>query len=296
MTTVSLLLDDAHNQYQQLLVREAQLWAPRCDLQLHDPEFAGGSSWTQTESIQAWLRQSARPDGVMVMLAGGQITASVFARLAKAGMAVVFLNRIPPWVDDLRTEFPRALLAGVAPRQEGIGEVQAQHALALVKPGAFVILMTGDSRSQAAVERQRGFEAAVRGRFDIHVLEGHWSTEGAAQGLADWFRVGARSGSPIDLVVCQNDAMAAGVRKTLLDQAAASGRSELALVPLIGCDGLPLEGRAMVARGELAGTVVLPPTTPAALQLLRRYWDSGAQSQTVLLEGTPYPSLDAAAS
>src|SRR5262245_54479121 len=97
--TVGLLLDDPQNQYQQLLVKEAQLWAPRTELGLLPPQFAGGSSWTQLESIQAWLRETAtRPDGLMVMLAGSQMTASTFGRVARAGMPVVFLNRIPTWV------------------------------------------------------------------------------------------------------------------------------------------------------------------------------------------------------
>lgn len=123
---VALLLDDRQNQYQQLLVREAQLWAPRSGLELLPVVFAEGSSWTQLESIQSALRPGDRPDGMMVMLAG-QITASAFGRVARAGLATVFLNRIPPWIEDLRTEFPQALLAAVAPRQAGIGEVQAQH-------------------------------------------------------------------------------------------------------------------------------------------------------------------------
>lgn len=294
--TVGLLLDDPENQYQQLLVKEANLWAPRSDLTLLDPQFASGSSWTQLESIQAWLRQPTRPDGVMVMLAGSQMTASTFGRLARAGMPIVFLNRIPTWVDDLRTEFPHALVAAVAPRQEGIGEVQGQHAVGLARPGAFVLLVTGESRSQAAIDRQLGFERMVGSRFDVHVLEGRWSSEGAAQALADWFRVGARRQTQVELIVCQNDTMAAGVRRALADQASASGRKDLEHIPLVGCDGLQQEGRAMVSRGELAATVVLPATTPPALQLLRRFWDSGAQSRTVLLEGTPFPSLDQAAS
>ena len=294
--SVGLLLDDPQNQYQQLLVKEAQLWAPRSELTVLPPEFAGGSSWTQLESIQSWLRQTKRPDGAMVMMAGSQIAASAFARLARAGMPIVFLNRIPAWADDLRAEFPTALIAAVSPRQEGIGEVQGRHALGLARAGAFVILMTGESKSQAAIDRQRGFETIAGGRFDLHVLDGRWSSEGAAQALADWFRVGARRETPIDLIVCQNDTMAAGVRRALADQARASGRSDLQRVPLVGCDGLQQEGRAMVSRGELAATVVLPATTPPALQLLRRYWDSGAQSRTVLLEGTPFPALDQAAS
>ena len=262
-----------------------------------EPAFAAGSSWTQLESVQSFLRKpTGRPDGVIVMLAGGQMTASSFSRLAKADIAMVFVNRVPPWIDDLRTQFPKTLVAAVAPRQRGIGEVQAHHSFRLARPGTFVLMVTGEARSQAAVERHQGFLETAGDRFDVHALDGRWSTEGAVQVVEEWFRVGAKRDLPLALVVCHNDAMAKGARTALTRQASISGRSELARVPIIGCDGLEAEGLAMVARGELSGTVVLPTTTPPALKLLRRFWDSGALSGTVELEATPYPRLAEVAS
>jgi ABC-type sugar transport system substrate-binding protein len=297
MKSVALLLDDPGNQYQQLLVREAQAWAARQGCRLLEPEFAGGSSWTQLESIQSFLRKpTGRPDAVVIMMAGGQMTPSAFARLAKADIATVFVNRVPLWLDDLRTQFPKALLAAVAPRQRGIGEVQAHHAVRLARAGSFVLMVTGEARSQAAIERQQGFLDTAGSRFDVHALDGRWSAEGATQAVEEWFRVGAKRDLPLALVVCHNDSMAKGVRAALGRQASVSGRTELPHVPIVGCDGLEAEGLAMVARGELAGTVVLPTTTPPALKLLRRFWDSAAQSGTIQLEATAYPRLAEAAS
>ena len=105
--------------------------------------------------------------------------------------------------------------------------------------------------------------------------------------------MGAERDRPIGLVVCQNDAMAGGARAALAKQAADTGRRELARTPLIGCDGMEQEGKAMVARGELAATVVMPPTTPPALEILGRYWDAEARSGTVLLDASSHPALDA---
>jgi hypothetical protein len=48
----------------------------------------------------------------------------------------------------------------------------------------------------------------------------------------------------------------------------------------------------MVARGELAATVVMPPTTPVAVEVLARFWDAGERSGTVALEASPHPMLD----
>ena len=289
---VALLLDDPENRYQQLLVREARAWAGRTGVALLDPEFAAGSSWTQVESVNRHLRET-RPDGVLVMLAGGQWTRAPFERLPRAGVAVVLLNRIPGWVDELRREHARALVACVTPRQEGVGEIQADQALRLARPGSFVILITGDASSPASVGRKRGFLEKVAGRLAVHELDGRWSAKGAEKALWEWFRVGAERDRPLGLVVCQNDAMASGARSVLFQQASGSGRRELEKVPLVGCDGLEEEGRSMVARGELAATVVMPPTTPPALQILERYWDAAVRSETAFLEASSHPSLDA---
>jgi ABC-type sugar transport system substrate-binding protein len=289
---VALLLDDPENRYQQLLVREARASAPRCGVELLEPEFAGGSSWTQVESVNRHLRE-ARPDGVLVMLAGGQWTRAPFERLPRAGVAVVLLNRIPDWVEELRREHPQALIAGVTPRQEGVGEIQASQALRLVRPGSLVVLVTGEASSAAAVGRKRGFLEKVAGRLAVHEVDGRWSEKGAEKALGEWFRVGAERDRPIGLVVCHNDAMASGARAALAKQAADTGRRELARTPLIGCDGMEQEGKAMVARGELAATVVMPPTTPPALEILRRYWEAEARSGTVLLDASSHPAVDA---
>ncbi|HYN05742.1 MAG TPA: substrate-binding domain-containing protein [Vicinamibacteria bacterium] len=289
---VALLLDDPDNRYQQLLVREARASAQRCRVELAEPEFAGGSSWTQVESVNRHLRET-RPDGVLVMLAGGQWTRSPFERLPRAGVAVVLLNRIPDWVEELRREHPKALIAGVTPRQEGVGEIQAGQALRLARPGSLVVLVTGEASSAAAVGRTRGFREKVAGRLAVHEIDGRWSAKGAEKALGEWFRVGAERDRPIGLVVCQNDAMAGGARAALAKQAADSGRGELGRTLLIGCDGMEQEGKAMVARGELAATVVMPPTTPPALEILKRHWDAGTRSGTVLLDASSHPALDA---
>jgi ABC-type sugar transport system substrate-binding protein len=288
---VALLLDDPENRYQQLLAREARAAAARGGLTLLDPEFAGGSSWTQVESVNRLLRET-RPDGVLIILAGEQWTRAPFERLVKAGVAVVLLNRIPGWVEDLRREHPRALIAAVTPRQEGVGEIQAEQALRLAPVGSFVILITGDASSPATVARRRGFLEKAAGRLVVHEIDGRWSAKGAEKALGEWFRVGAERDRPVGLVVCQNDAMASGARNVLLRQAASSGRRELERLPLVGCDGLEEEGRSMVARRELEATVVMPPTTPLALDVLKRYWDTGERPRTLVLEASSHPALE----
>jgi ABC-type sugar transport system substrate-binding protein len=212
--------------------------------------------------------------------------------VVKAKVPVVLLNRIPDWVEDVRRSHPQALVAGVTPNQEGIGQIQASQALRLVGPGAFVLLVTGDALSPAAAARRRGFLEKVKGRFTVHEIDGRWSAAGAERAVRDWFRVGAERDRPVGLVVCQNDAMASGVQSALAKRTGA-GREAGVRTLLIGCDGMEQEGKAMVARGELAATVVMPATTPAALEILRRFWETGVTHGTQVLDAASHPALDA---
>ena len=46
------------------------------------------------------------------------------------------------------------------------------------------------------------------------------------------------------------------------------------------------------ASPSTASTVVLPPTTPSALETLQSYWERGERPQTVLLDATSFPSVE----
>lgn len=289
--SVALLLDDPQNLYQQLQTRETLTVASAFGISPLPTEWANGSSWTQLESINAMLRKEARPDAVLIILAGG-LTRGALDRLAKAGIALVFLQRIPDWFGDLHDAWPETLVAGVSPRQEALGAIQARHALRLARPGGLVLLVTGDMSTPAAIKRKQGFLDAVGNRLQVQALDGRWSPRETERAVGEWLRLSAERDKPIELVVCANDAMAMGAKKALEHHAAAASRKDLLGLPLIGCDGLEQEGKPMLARGELSATIVVPSTAPKALELLRDYWATGARPDAVvLLEGTSLPPL-----
>jgi ABC-type sugar transport system substrate-binding protein len=289
--TVALLLDDSRNLYQQLLVREATTAARKHDLELLPPQFADGSGWAQVDAVNTLLRDARRPDAMLLMLAGGQSARASIERVPKAGVGLVLLNRLPDWLAELRRSYAQVLVAGVAPHQEQIGRIQAKQALQLCVPGSFVILVTGTASSAAALERRKGFLDEAKGRFTVQEVDGRWSEAEAEKALASWFQLGAMRDREPRVVVCQNDAMAAGARAALARQAASTGRQGLARVPLVGCDGLAEEGCARVLRRELAATVVVPATTPAAIEILRRHWQTGERPDQLLLDPESFPTL-----
>ncbi len=83
MENGALLLDDSHNLYQQLLVREAAAAAGRHEIALLAPSFADGSAWTQVELANACLRQPTAPDAMMIMLAGGESARAPIERILR---------------------------------------------------------------------------------------------------------------------------------------------------------------------------------------------------------------------
>jgi ABC-type sugar transport system substrate-binding protein len=158
--------------------------------------------------------------------------------------------------------------------------------------GGFVLLITGIPSHPSAAARTEAFFATVGARLDAHVLDGLWSEERAFKALSDWFRLGADREREVGLVVCQNDSMGVGARRALAQQAALSGRAAIANTPVIGCDGLASEGQALVRRGELRATVVMPPTTPPAVEMLDDFWTRGARGEVVLLRPASFPAIE----
>lgn len=225
------------------------------------------------------------------MPSGEQHTGSWLERALARKLAVVLLNRVPDWIN-IGKKFPNALAAGVAPRQVEVGALQGEQALRIVRPGAFVLLVTGAAKSQTAIERRTGFLDLIGRRLSVTTVDGRWAAEEAEKAMREWFKMGAERNRSIDLVVCQNDNMAVGVRRALLEHAKLLQRSGLADTPLIGCDGLEEEGQTMVHGGSLVATIVLPATTPVALDVLHQYWTQGTRPGTVRLEVSSYPALD----
>jgi ABC-type sugar transport system substrate-binding protein len=262
MRRIQLLLADAHNAYQQLLVESARSAARDHGLGFIEPRFADGSLMRQMGQCYDVLRADPRPDGVLLLLVAGDEMENAVSALAKGGVDCVVLNRIPGYLERLRRQFPERLLAAVAPDQTEIGRIQGRQSLRLLPEGGTVLLILGAHNASSAVSREKGFREVVGTRLDVHVIEGKWQAERADQALSDWLRFGAKRAREVDLIVSHNDAMALGVRRALQRHESERGAEGLATIPIVGCDGLPDEGAKMVGSRELTATVVMPASSP----------------------------------
>ncbi len=292
MKKVALLLDSSENEYQKLLVQSALDRAAQLGIEILGPAYAGGSSFTQLDQLLSFTREAGAVDAIVVSVAGTASDLPAAKRTCRGGVSMVYLNRIPEHLAELRAAFPEVLVTGVTPDQEAVGRIQAAQCARLAPEGGFVVMITGVRTSASAQRRERGFLAAAGSRVQCHAIDGRWTADGASKVLVDWFRLGADRKREIAIVVCHNDQMALGARRALAQQARETGTPSLLDVPIVGCDGLPAEGQRMVRDGEIVATVVIPPTTPGALDRLAAFWAKGDNPEVTVLAPESFPSLE----
>ncbi len=288
---LALFLVDETNEFQQLLRVDAERAAHAARLGLAT-RFSGCDVAAQLSMLQACLDGAHRPDAILVMCVHDRGLERFIRRAAHAGCHVVLLTTLEDDLDALRGDLPGRVVATVCPDEVETGRIQGRQFLRLLPAGGRVLYVHGRIRSTTARRRMEGVAEALAGsgvnRFD---LEAGWTPEEGRDAVAGWLRVALRANRRVDLVGCQNEELAKGALQALASTAAELGRPEVARIPVTGCDGAPGQGQAMVDRGELAATVVLPRTTGPAVDLLARVFRTGQPPPPlVLLQPKSFPA------
>jgi ribose transport system substrate-binding protein len=99
-------------------------------------------------------------------------------------------------------------------------------------------------------------------------MKAHWTEESAYKAVTSWLRLATSKDAIVDLVGAQDDSMAAGARKAFQDHTTGATRDRWLKLPFTGCDGLPTTGQAWVHNKVLAATVIVPPNTGQAIEML----------------------------
>lgn len=272
---VALFLVDETNEFQRLLHVDAEEAAGSLELPM-ETYFSGIDFATQLVTIQHCLDAERRPDAMLVMCVNDRGLQRVARRAAQAGVHVFFLNRSEDDLDAVRAECPAVALSVVCPDERATGAIQGGQFRQLAPPRGRVLYVQGRARSLTARDRTTGMLAAVEGTgLDVVPLEAGWTAEDGREAVGSWLRVALRANRHVDLIGCQNDMLARGALDALDEAAAELGRPEVRDIPVTGCDGSPAVGQAMVWRGELRATVVLPRATGPALDLVDQVLRTG---------------------
>ncbi len=291
MKKVALLLADEENAYQQLLVKNAMELSGRYGIDVLPPLFAGNREVQQISQFYDCISSPTPPDGIVSMLVSAESMQGSIEEVAKSGVDCVLVNRIPTFLPPMSEEHAEVLLASVAPDQVEIGRLQGRQCLKILPDGGSVVLVLGVHGAPSALERRKGFLEVAGDSVTVQELHGRWLKERAEAAVNHFLEIGGAK-RMVDLFVCQSDPMAAGVRAALDNQAKLLASPEIARIPIIGCDGLPDEGQTMVRTQMIDATVVMPPSSPKALEILSEYWQRGVRTLNATLPPISFPPVD----
>jgi ABC-type sugar transport system substrate-binding protein len=290
---ISLNLPHPTNEYQQLLVVDARRAAEAAGMTL-ETNFADNQITVQIRQLYSSINAepSRRTQAIIVMPVRDSSLNRVALDAAKAGIGWVCLHRKVDYIDELRENFPELPFATVGPDQAEIGRIQARQFRALLPNGGHLLYVKGNLANSSAQLRLAAMLEALDGSgIDARdSLTGNWATEESERVVEGWLRMVLSGSSRLDLIGCQNDAMAVGARNALQSVAAYLRRPEIARIPVTGVDGLPDRGQKLVNEGTLAATIVVPSSGATAVQLVARALQNKVQPRReILLQSVSYP-------
>jgi ABC-type sugar transport system substrate-binding protein len=289
MAKVVVALLNAEQEFQQLQAKDARDSAARLKLDV-EVTFAEGHAVVQIQQLFKHIHapEAERPAAIVVEAATGEGLERVARNALKAGIGWILVNGRAAYVDELRKEHPGLPVAMLGADQREIGRIQGRQCRALAPGGGHVLCVQGPADSAATVGRFEGLKQALGAGFEVRTLNGDWTEAGGEKVVVSWLRLKTAEAFRPDMVACQNDSMALGVRKALREH-----RREWGSVPFLGCDGLPEGGQRMVADGLLAATVVTPSNTGPALEVVARWLQSKhVPPREVVLAARSHPPED----
>jgi ABC-type sugar transport system substrate-binding protein len=256
-----LCLVDRSNEFQRRLRKDAEAVARQTGLTL-ETHFTGHDFAAQL----TWLRESitATPAAAafLVMAVRDRGLSRVARAAAEAGIGWVFLNRAEDDLDEIRRDHASLPLGCVCVDERETGRIQARQVAALAPAGGVVLYLKGHGRSLVVQDRTAGFEETIAGSLKITSVEVGWDAGVAQKTFRPWLAGVARMRSRLDIVACQNDALAKAAREVLEEVAADVKRPELARVPILGCDGIlpsPAGHAVRLLDDHFSGRRTFPP-------------------------------------
>jgi ABC-type sugar transport system substrate-binding protein len=286
--TVVVALTTRDNDYQAEQSASAAEAASRLGVKI-SIVYADNDAVNQSQQLVKIIQdKTGRPDAILVEPVGTPMPQVAKAAVG-AGIGWGILNREADYIADLRRDAGVPVFA-VSPDQEEVGRIQGKQLAALTREGN-VLYIEGPSSSSAANLRSQGMLSAKPGGVIMKTLKGDWSERSAHQAVKSWLSLSTSRDLNIQAVVCQNDAMAIGARKALIDRTE-TGHERWLHTPFLGCDGVTKTGQEWVRSGQLRATVVIPPMAGLALEMLVKAVSTGAMpAERTLCAPRSFPSL-----
>lgn len=292
---VSLITQDNDYQVEQAAAAEEAARRLGVDLRI---VYADSDAIQQSQQILEFVQSdpAAHPDGIVLEPAGGTALPQVARAAAAAGIAWGVMNREVGYVKELRQKYSTPVFSIASDHLE-IGRIQGRQLKALLPEGGSVLYIQGPAETDASKLRSAGIYETKSPGIQIKAIKGNWTEASAFKAIMSWLRLSTSQQSHIDAIAAQNDAMAVGARKAFQQfSAEGEGRDRWLAVPFLGVDGVPKTGQAWVRSGTLKATVIVPPLSGRALELLAHALRDGAHTpELTLVAPQSYPELESLA-
>jgi len=272
---LSLITDD--NDYQIEQAAAAQDTARQLGVNI-EIVYAEGDSVTQSQQLLKAIQgpEASRPDAILFEPVGGTGLPQVASAAVAAGIGWCILNRDVPYTADLRRTAKVPVFSVCTDHRE-VSRIQAKQLAALLPAGGMVLYIQGPSENFAAQQRSAGMQEAKAASIQFTTLRGQWTEASAFRSVSSWLRLTTSQKAHLQAIVAQNDTMAVGARKAIETHISEVERDRWLHLPFLGVDGLPKTGQAWVRSGLLTATVVCPPNTVPAIEVMVHALQSGVQ-------------------
>ena len=289
---LSLTTND--NDYQLEQARAAEQAAQKFNVELQIL-YAGNDAVNQSTQLLKAIQTvpEERPDAIIFEPVGGTALIQVARAAVSAGIGWVVLNRDADYVPELH-QTGKSPVFSLSPDHMEIGRIQGRQCAALLPTGGSVLHIQGPSENFAAKQRAHGMQETKPGNIHVIMLRGQWTEASAQRVVRSWLKLPAAQKSDIDLIAAQDDSMAMGARKAFQDLPSEIERERWLNLPFLGCDGLPNTGQAWVRSGLLTATILIPPNSGQAIEMLVDALENGkTPPEQVLTSAISLPPLEA---
>ncbi len=262
---VSLTNNDNDYQLEQAAAAERVARRLGVDIKIM---HANNDALAQSQQLLHYVQDSSapRPDAILFEPAGGTAFPQVARAAAAAGIGWVVLNHEADYILDIRRQYKVPTFIITSDHQD-VGKIQGKQLAALLPNGGSILYIEGPANSSAAKERSSGMNRAKPVNINVKTLRANWTEESAYKAVSSWLRLRTSQESHIDLVAAQDDSMAMGAKKAF-SEIPADERARWLKIPVTGCDGMPRTGQSWVRNGSLAATILIPPNTDIAIEML----------------------------
>lgn len=288
---VSLMTNENDYQLEQEQAAEQAARKHGIDCQII---FAENDAITQSTQILRAVQAAPedRPDAIVFEPVGGTALPQVARAAVGAGIGWVVLNRNVNYLSELR-HTSKVPVFSVSSDHLEVGRIQARQCAALLPRGGSVLYVQGPSENPVAKERALGMQETKPANIHLVTIKGQWTEDSAIRAVTSWLKLTTSQKTLVDMVASQNDAMAIGVRKAFQEIGSEVERERRLAVPFLGVDGVPKTGQAWVRSGLLAATVLTPPNTSQAIELLvEALQHSRIPAERVLTAPSSIPPLE----